>query len=62
MYADSARPGSVVTATDLELLHAFGERAALWIAAHRDLEAMSRLAPDRMAWPQVLEAQGLAHA
>jgi GAF domain-containing protein len=62
VYADSARPGCVITATDLELLQAFGERAALWIAAHRDLAELSRLAPDRMAWPQVLEAQGLAPA
>jgi hypothetical protein len=62
VYADSAQPGCVITDTDLALLQAFGERAALWIAARRGLEELSRLAPDRIAWPQVLQAQGLAPA
>jgi hypothetical protein len=44
------------------LLQAFGERAALWIAARRGLDELARLAPDRIAWPQVLQAQGLAPA
>ena len=62
VYADSARPGCVITAMDLELLLAFGERAALWIAAHRGLDQLARLAPGRTAWPDVLRAQGLAPA
>ena len=61
-YADSARPGCVITGTDLELLQAFGERAALYIAARRGMDELARLAPDRLAWPRVLEAQGLAPA
>lgn len=62
VYADSSRPGCVITAMDLELLMAFGERAALWIAAHRGLDELARLAPGRTAWPDVLRAQGLAAA
>jgi hypothetical protein len=62
VYADSARAGCVITAMDLELLMAFGERAALWIAAHRGLDELARLAPGRTAWPDVLRAQGLAPA
>lgn len=62
VYADSARPGCVITATDLDLLQAFAERAALWIGARRGLEELAMLAPGRMAWPRVLEAQGLASA
>jgi GAF domain/FHA domain len=62
VYADSARPGSVITGTDLELLQAFGERAALWISARRGLDDIARLAPGRIAWPDVVRAQGLAPA
>ena len=62
VYADSSRAGCVITDTDLEMLQAFGERAALWIAARRGLEDLSRLAPGRTAWPDVLRAQGLAPA
>ena len=62
VYADSARPGCVITATDLDLLQAFAERAALWISARRGLEQLSMLAPDGVAWPRVLQAQGLASA
>lgn len=35
VYADSRRPGSVITGLELELLAAFTERAVLWIAARR---------------------------
>lgn len=62
VYADSSRPGALITASDLELLEAFGERAAVWIAAHRGLEELARLAPDRLSWNEVLDAQGLAPA
>jgi hypothetical protein len=62
VYADSSRPGALITASDLELLEAFGERAAVWIAAHRGLEELARLAPGRIGWNEVLDAQGLAPA
>lgn len=35
VYADRVRPGPAITTLDLELLDAFAERAALWIAARR---------------------------
>lgn len=35
IYADSRRPGSAITGLELELLAAFTERAAIWIAARR---------------------------
>jgi len=35
VYADRVRPGPAITTLDLELLEAFAERAALWIAARR---------------------------
>lgn len=35
VYADSRRPGSAITGLELDLLAAFTERAALWIAARR---------------------------
>lgn len=62
VYADSSRPGAVITGADLELLEAFGERAAVWIAAHRGLEELGRLAADRLGWDEVLDAHGMAPA
>ena len=44
VYADSRRPGSLVTTLDLELLRAFAERAALWIAARRSASTLASLA------------------
>ena len=35
IYADRVPPGAPITTLDLELLEAFAERAALWIAARR---------------------------
>jgi hypothetical protein len=35
IYVDRVRPGPPVTTLDMELLEAFAERAALWIAARR---------------------------
>lgn len=40
IYADRMRPGPPVTALDQELLEAFAERAALWIAARRTSELL----------------------
>ena len=44
VYADSRRPGSLVTTLDIELLRAFAERAALWIAARRSESTLAALA------------------
>jgi pSer/pThr/pTyr-binding forkhead associated (FHA) protein len=62
VYADSRRPGSLITSLDLDLLRVFAERAALWIAARRGMEELARLAPERPAWPDILQAQRLAAA
>jgi len=44
VYADSRRPHAAIGTLDLELLRAFGERAALWIAARRIDESLLALA------------------
>jgi GAF domain-containing protein len=62
VYADSRRSGALITSTDLDLLRVFAERAALWIAARRGMEELARLAPERPAWPDILQAQRLAAA
>ncbi|MBB5015697.1 GAF domain-containing protein [Rehaibacterium terrae] len=55
VYADSRRPGAAITELDMELLQAVCERAALWIAAHRDARALANLvAPPR--WDDILAA------
>ena len=62
VYADSRRPGSLITSLDLDLLRVFAERAALWIAARRGMEELARLAPERPAWDDIVQAQRLAAA
>jgi hypothetical protein len=62
VYADSRRPGSLITSLDLDLLRVFAERAALWIAARRSMEELARLAPERAAWDDIVQAQRLAAA
>lgn len=59
IYADRTRPGMPLTTLDQELLEAFSEHAALWIAARRASEGL--LLEDgargaRGAWEQVLAA------
>ncbi len=43
IYADRSRPGAPLDTLDLELLEAFAERAALWLAAHRTSELLARM-------------------
>lgn len=62
LYADSSRLGTVITSTDLELLRAFAERAALWVAASRDFEEISRLSFAQPTWSDIVETQRLASA
>ena len=65
LYADSRKPGPPITELDLQLLGAFVERAALWIAARRGVEALDHLlaAPaPALAWRDVLDAQQMAAA
>ena len=49
-YADSRQPGRAITALDLELLSAFAERAALWLAARRS--ELQLADASRAAWPR----------
>jgi transcriptional regulator with GAF, ATPase, and Fis domain len=62
VYADSRRPGARITRMDLDLLRAFAERASLWIAARRGIEALSSLAPPAPDWADIVDAQHLARA
>ena len=45
IYADRVRPGPPITTLDQELLEAFAERAALWIAARRFSEMLDSRHP-----------------
>jgi len=46
IYADRIRPGPPLTTLDQELLEAFSERAALWIAARRTSDLLAERAVD----------------
>lgn len=52
IYADRSRPGSPLTTLDQELLEAFAERAALWIAARRTSELLAAQAD----WSRIVAA------
>jgi pSer/pThr/pTyr-binding forkhead associated (FHA) protein len=62
VYADSTRVGALITRTDVDLLRAFAERAALWIAARRGADDLARLGASRTPWQDVVRAQQLASA
>jgi GAF domain-containing protein len=55
IYADSREPGEALSDFDLELLGAFCERASLWIAARREVEALSGLG-SLQRWNDLLAA------
>ena len=65
IYADRVRPGPAITTLDLELLDAFVEGAAVWIAAQRTsaLLAAQTPRPGRVAtdWDGILAAHAAAH-
>lgn len=56
VYADTRRPRAAISQTDMELLEAFGERAALWIAAKRAAASLDRLAAEAPAWHELARA------
>jgi hypothetical protein len=62
VYADSRRPGALITCMDLDLLRVFAERAALWVSARRGMEELARLSPQRPSWAEIVQAQRLAAA
>ncbi|WP_460453854.1 GAF domain-containing protein [Arenimonas aestuarii] len=49
-YADSRAPGHAITTLELDLLAAFAERAALWLAARRSELALAEVAR-QVRWP-----------
>lgn len=61
IYADRVRPGAPITLLDQELLEAFAERAALWLAARRATDLLdAHTAADRDAhrWEGIVAAHG----
>lgn len=64
IYADRTRPGAPLTTLDLELLEAFAERAALWLAAHQAAELLARLPAGDAAGDAPIDWNGVvaAHA
>jgi hypothetical protein len=61
IYADRTRPGAPVTTLDLELLEAFAEHAALWVAARRASAVFARAA-GAVSWDGILAAHAGAPA
>lgn len=62
IYADRVRPGPAISTLDLELLEAFAENAAVWIAAQRARELLdAHSAPSGPAgmtsWEDIIAAQ-----
>ncbi len=59
IYADRREPGAPLTTLDLELLQAFGERCALWLAAEREADGRAVPAlPEAEDWPVLLSGHG----
>lgn len=55
-YADSRRIGATISDLDLDLLQAFTNRAALWIAARREARALAALV-GKPLWGEILESR-----
>lgn len=53
VYADRTGEGPAITTLDLDLLQAFTEHAAMWIAARQASEQLEQQAPQ---WTQILSA------
>jgi hypothetical protein len=66
IYADRTQVGAPVTTLDQELLEAFAERAALWIAARRTSDLLAQHASGQSAqdldWGAIVDAHGGAVA
>jgi hypothetical protein len=59
IYADRREAGAPLTTLDVELLQAFAERCALWIAAQREADGPHAPAlPDADEWPALLSGTG----
>jgi GAF domain-containing protein len=55
LYADRVRPGPAITTLDLELLEAFAEGAAVWIAVRRTSEWLEAQ-PAAPQWERIVAA------
>lgn len=55
IYVDRVSPGAAIDTLDLELLHAFAENAAVWIAARRASEQLEAMA-DATDWADIVAA------
>jgi len=62
VYADSRRPGALITFMDPDLLRVFAERADPGLAARRGMDELARLLPQRPSWADIVQAQRLAAA
>lgn len=61
IYADRREPGAPLTTLDVELLQAFAERCALWLAARREADGEpAPPLPDADDWPVLLAGGGNA--
>lgn len=57
VYADRTDEGPAITTLDLDLLQAFTEHAAVWIAARQATEQLDRQAPQRtQQWAAIVAA------
>lgn len=57
IYADRTGAGPAITTLDLELLQAFAEHAAVWIAARRATEQLAQAADNAPRWSRIVAAQ-----
>jgi hypothetical protein len=55
IYADRVRPGPAITTLDLELLEAFAETAALWLAARRTSDLLASV-ESGLDWDAIVAA------
>lgn len=58
IYADRREAGAPLTTLDLELLQAFADRCALWLAAEREADGHVPALPDAEEWPALLSGHG----
>ena len=57
IYADRTGAGPAITTLDLELLQAFAEHAAVWIAARRATEQLAAASDGAPRWSRIVAAQ-----
>lgn len=58
IYADRREAGAPLTTLDLELLQAFADRCALWLAAGHEADGRTPALPAAEEWPALLSGHG----